>query len=328
MNAVEELGLPHEHHTQGRKTSRRCHVPPTSSQAFSSLMSLKGGTNASLLQYLYPSQNVTRNWEQNWVPYTATCEIRSDCYCFHVKGDMSKAKNPDGWKTCATKWTVSQCAEKTPNCACLSGTPCLFSDMRPAKIHAVITAARLAGVTHIVEEGRFGGLSALLYCLHGFEVTSVEFLPLDGPSEALRTLCPQVRQVTGDGSKLVPQIVSAMSREEQRKTMVIFDGEKRFDAYKTFLKVKSQIPLAIFDDSNLGDGKNFITMMENAREVMWHSWDNAWETYISREKGVLGLLRPLQKAARKEDFLGGMNHLTKFHFTIVRGGHWNPNLPC
>ena len=69
-------------------------------------------------------------------------------------------------------------------------------------------------------------------------------------------------------------------------------------------------------------------MMEIAREVMWHSWDNAWETYISREKGVLGLLRPLQKAARKEDFLGGMNHLTKFHFTIVRGGHWNPNSPC
>ena len=34
----------------------------------------------------------------------------------------------------------------------------------------MITAARLAGVTHIIEEGRYGGLSALMYALHGFKV--------------------------------------------------------------------------------------------------------------------------------------------------------------
>ena len=53
---------------------------------------------------------------------------------------------------------------------------------------AAVSAARAAGVTHIIEEGRFGGLSAYLYALHGFQVTSVEFLPLDGPKEGLRML--------------------------------------------------------------------------------------------------------------------------------------------
>ena len=128
----------------------------------------------------------------------------------------------------------------------------------------------------------------------------------------------------------MPEIVSAMSRDEQRKTMVIFDGEKRFDAYKTFVKVKSHIPLAIFDDTNIVDGKKFVRMLDSAREVTWHTWDKDWETYISREKAVLKLLRPLQATARgsKVNFHGGMNQLTQFHFTIVKGGHWNPNLHC
>lgn len=211
--------------------------------------------------------------------------------------------------------------------------------MRPAKIHAVITAARLAGVTHIVEEGRYGGLSAFLYCIHGFKVTSVEFLPLDGPSDALNQLCPKIRQVNGDGSKLVPEIVSAMAPEEQKRTMVIFDGEKRFSAYVTFLKVKHQIPLAIFDDTNVNDGKKFIAHIEKAREVFWSTWDKDWLTYINREKPVLSLLRPLQnpkvepgKKFQKHNgqiaFHGGINEVQAFHFTIVKGGNWIPNLRC
>ena len=49
-----------------------------------------------------------------------------------------------------------------PSCTCLRGDNCLFSDMRPTKILAAITAARAAGVTHIIEEGRYGGLSAYM----------------------------------------------------------------------------------------------------------------------------------------------------------------------
>ena len=47
---------------------------------------------------------------------------------------------------------------------------CLFGDMRPGKLLAIISACRAAGVTHIIEEGRYGGLSALVYAMHGFKV--------------------------------------------------------------------------------------------------------------------------------------------------------------
>ena len=81
--------------------------------------------------------------------------------------------------------------ETDPACraACFTGrdlgSSCLFGHMSPAKIFFMITAARAAGVTHIVEEGREGGLTAYLYAMHGFRVTSVEYLPLDTVSRAL-----------------------------------------------------------------------------------------------------------------------------------------------
>ena len=46
----------------------------------------------------------------------------------------------------------------------------------------IFASPALPGVTHIVEEGRFGGLSAYMYALHGFDVTSIEFLPLESVS--------------------------------------------------------------------------------------------------------------------------------------------------
>jgi len=57
------------------------------------------------------------------------------------------------------------------------GEACLYSDMTPTTTIAMISLARAAGVNHIIEEGREGGLSAFLYSLHGFQVTSVEYLP-------------------------------------------------------------------------------------------------------------------------------------------------------
>ena len=76
----------------------------------------------------------------------------------------------------------------------------------PPQILAVITAARLAGVTHIIEEGRYGGLSALIYALHGFKVTSVEFLPLDAATVALKAMAPTdnpIELIDGDGTQHV-----------------------------------------------------------------------------------------------------------------------------
>jgi len=65
------------------------------------------------------------------------------------------------------------------NCSCLVSKTlsggCLFSDMRPLKLLAVMSLARSLGVSHIIEEGRYGGYSSFVYATHGFKVSSIEF---------------------------------------------------------------------------------------------------------------------------------------------------------
>ena len=114
---------------------------------------------------------------EHWMPATH-CKIYRDCFCFHVKGDMSRSLNLD-WQDgrCVSELspTKLQPCERhrayNRTCSCYSGRGCLFSDMRPLKILSAVAAARAAGVTHIIEEGRYGGLSAVMYALHGFRVT-------------------------------------------------------------------------------------------------------------------------------------------------------------
>jgi hypothetical protein len=122
--------------------------------------------------------------------------------------------------------------------------------MRPTKLLGVITAARAAGVTHLIEEGRFGGLSALMYSLHGFQVTSIEFLPLTGPSATLRQ--HSVRLLDGDGRELLPRLTGD-SQLDPARTAVIFDGEKRFGAWETWKKIRHRVAFGVFDDTNLGE---------------------------------------------------------------------------
>ena len=115
------------------------------------------------------------------------------------------------------------------NCSCFAqrpaAPPCLFGDMRPAKLLAIIAACRATGVTHIIEQGRYGGLSAYMYALHGFKVTSVELLPLSEVTDAMRTLAPGVSLVDADGRASVVELVRRAPPKE--RLAVIFDGEKR-----------------------------------------------------------------------------------------------------
>eukprot|EP00966_Prymnesium_polylepis_P204812 4744552-Prymnesium_polylepis.2 len=50
--------------------------------------------------------------------------------------------------------------------------------------------------------------------VHGFDVTSVEYLPEDDVQAALAQLAPAVKLVTGDGSSIIPALVAAMSEEQ------------------------------------------------------------------------------------------------------------------
>jgi len=197
----------------------------------------------------------------------------------------------------------------------------MFSDMRPTKILTAITAARLAGVDHIIEEGRFGGLSAFMYALHGFHVTSVEFLPLDGPTVALQQMSPDVRLVDGDGRVLVPALVRNMTDQQARRTMVIFDGEKRLDAYPTFEKIRDRVGVVIFDDTNLKNKNLFTKTLERDNHIFVNTWDAPLRKFIAKEKPALALLGPLNMGTQAR-WWGGVNNLQFYHFTIVKGGGW------
>lgn len=321
---------------------------PNSAAELSELMSQFGGLNASLLDYIYPTKDqMTNDIHKNWVPFTAGCSLMNDCYCFHVAGDMSKSRNPHGWEKCMDRGgpthhqnQIAKCKMTTRDCSCLSGDACLFGDMRPAKTHAVITAARAAGVTHIIEEGRFGGLSTYLYALHGFKVTSVEFLPLDGPTEELRKMSGDIELLHGDGSILLPNLVNGLNRSEAAKTMVIFDGEKRFGAWETFSKLRQNVALAIFDDTQDEDGHHFMKMLKTRgkvyldrgthrdgksyqkeeNEVYWDTHDEGWKQYIKKESVPVEMIQPLRQARHK--IQGGMTDLQNMHFAIVKGGAW------
>ena len=79
---------------------------------------------------------------------------------------------------------------------------------------------------------RYGGLSAYMYALHGFKVTSIELVPLDDVSRSLRQSAPNVRLVDADGRSAVLDAVQSAPANE--RLAVIFDGEKRLAAYETF----------------------------------------------------------------------------------------------
>ena len=311
--------------------SCRVHPAPTTSEEFSKIMEHESARNESLLAYAYPSEPLP-DVQRNWVPYTASCRIANDCYCIHVDGDMSASVNPKPTR-CVKKITLERCSGSAlrAGCSCLTGSSCLFSDMRPTKILSAVTAARVAGITRIFEEGRYGGLSALMYALHGFEVISLELAPLSGPSVSIRQLAPQIQLITGDGSVLLPQLLANSSAADAARTMVIFDGEKRFDAYRTYEKIRKHIALAIFDDTNIDSRHGFMEhssfneMLHQKGEVWWWTNDTRYAHFRAREGVPIERLTAELHANATRRFLGGIHMLERFHFTIVRAGAWAPH---
>lgn len=72
-------------------------APPQGHQAFSRLMLDAVGSNETLLRYALPrASTIVNDVQRNWVLHTATCEVATDCYCYHVQGDMSRKHNPNG----------------------------------------------------------------------------------------------------------------------------------------------------------------------------------------------------------------------------------------
>ena len=214
------------------------------------------------------------------------------------------------------------------SCLCLVGDGCLFSDMRPLKILSVVAAARAAGITHVIEQGRYGGLSAVMYAQHGLRVTSIERLPLASIESALRTSAPSVEIVNGDGREEVIRLTRGLDARTAARTMVIFDGEKRMRAWTTFEQVREHVALAVFDDTNLGDnGRAFTTQLHATGQVWWDTRNISDATLWAREQAPLQLTRELSRGLSKQErrlewTVGGLDFLEQFHLSLVRGCAW------
>lgn len=281
--------------------------------------------------------------------------LSKNCWCaLHFKGSMDKGRNPEGIHQCMiNSLAVVDCDQnpewgpylKTHSCPCFiskkPGEGCIFGDMRPAKILAVVSLARKLGVTHIIEEGRYGGLTAYIYSLLGFKVTSIEYVPLDDVTDSLTQLAPAIRQITGDGHVVTPQTVDEAPTNE--RLAVIFDGTKRHDAYDTsWLKVKSRVAFGVFDDTNVPEPFPYVKTKRNGgdlpdssakrrpygfdsylkvtkRETIWNS-NRTNKAILQREMPhVKTMLQSIKKAGL---FSGSMQNLDKSQFTIVQGGQW------
>eukprot|EP00966_Prymnesium_polylepis_P037067 860275-Prymnesium_polylepis.1 len=177
--------------------------------------------------------------------------------------------------------------------------------------------------------GSLWGLSALMYDIHGFKVTSLEFLPLTSPTAGLAKMAPGARLLTGDGKVEVPRILRKLGRTDASRTMVIFDGEKRFGAWATFQKVRDYVALAIFDDTNILDGPRFKSHLNRTGEIWWDTKNLPARLFQRESVPLQRFLAPLNDnvtvqtgSSRTIRWQGAVNQLDTAHFSIVRGGAW------
>ena len=125
------------------------------------------------------------------------------------KAPAGCAGSPDKGNATPSPQTFTPCGNAT--CSCLvekeSNGGCLFSDMKASKILAVVSVARALKVSHVIECGRYGGLSALMYARLGLSVYSVEYLPLDMVSRALNSSKKDIHLYDGDDRTIVPELL-------------------------------------------------------------------------------------------------------------------------
>ena len=282
--------------------------PPRSKNEFEQLAHRESFRNETLLDYFFPRtrsadaqkmsyffprptnaqlQNLSVDVRRRYSRILPGCVQSSNCYCVHVRGSRDKGANPNPqwceggimgasalWSTYGISKTgsLNRCTQEmlTATCKCTTGrgAPCLYATLNTGAQVSAIALARAAGVDHIIEEGREGGMSAFIYAVHGFRVTSVEYLPEAESTTALRQMAPSIALVSGDGSQIVPALVARMSDAEAARTMIFFDGEKRMYAHRTYRAVRERVGLAAFDDSRI---PSFHHYLDRENETWWES---------------------------------------------------------
>ena len=127
--------------------------------------------------------------------------------------------------------------------------PCLWGNMPFGKSIEIILLARNLGVTHIIESGRMGGMSLLHYDHFGFNLTSVELLPVEHVEASLHSLYPHIKLLDGDGMKLVPKaLYDILANDPAARVLVIIDGPKDKMAQRLAEQILKRTALVVLDD--------------------------------------------------------------------------------
>jgi len=195
---------------------------------------------------------------------------------------------------------------------------CLFSQMRPSKNVAIIALARKLNVTHVIESGRKGGVSALVYALFGFKVTSIELYPMPPIAGALAQLAPEITLRDGDGAVLVGETVSQIRKQHPgARIAVILDGPKYMAAYEVFKSIRSDVVFAVFDDTY--PETEFRTKLTELEKAVFYSDNPTWTATLmpALDKTKLAEGWPADDKEPAEQFAEEWQAMA-----IVAGGSW------
>mmetsp|Transcript_57675 Transcript_57675/g.159524 ORF Transcript_57675/g.159524 Transcript_57675/m.159524 type:complete len:384 (-) Transcript_57675:24-1175(-) len=150
------------------------------------------------------------------------------------------------------------------------GMPCLWDNMPSMKLVAVIALAQRMRVTHIIESGRMGGMSAYIYSLHGFSVTSVELLPVGSVERDLLAVDPSIRTLNGDGRELVPAALETIAQGASARVAVVLDGPKGRPAYELALRILRHTSISFVA---LDDSQDLVRLIDHTPGVLtFHTW--------------------------------------------------------
>lgn len=132
--------------------------------------------------------------------------------------------------------------------------------------------------------------------------------------QALTEMAPSIALLHGDGSKLIPQIFGEMTERQAARTLVIFDGEKRIEAYKTYSKIRSKVALAAFDDSNQPEFRSFL----DSKSEVW--WETATGAGVAFDNASAPLIEIRNRVASKDPTSFAVQSASATTFVV--GGGW------
>ena len=111
----------------------------------------------------------------------------------------------------------------------------------------------------------------------------------------------------------------ALPPADAARIVVVFDGEKRLEAYGTFRKLRARVAAAVFDDVDKG-GSRFFAALRKEGEVFWTTKDARFAAYRAQQRAYITQLVNASEAFASSTL--NAEDLDREHIAIVRGGGW------